>query len=574
MSTRSIRLAILGSFNLDLLRGPLTAELARRGITAELYFSGYSQWESDAANDRSDLVAFQPEVVIVLADAADLLPVLHVGKMTTNNGEAQSAGDQAWRRLRRVLDLLGERLSPDGMILAHNLAAPPTTALGMLEGNAGYSHREAAELVNRQLRTYCQDDPRRVVLDYAALVADHGWRNWHDPRMWYLGRIRLSRAAVGQLAICHARYLAAALTPRRKCLVLDLDNTLWGGILGEDGIHGLELGHQGPGLAFREFQMAALALAQRGVILAVCSKNNPDDAFEVLAKHPEMVLRPQHFACLEISWDPKPAAIERIAVRLNIGPESLVFWDDNPREREAVRSLCPLVLVPEVPGDVALHAGMLLDLECFDQLSLTDEDRRRGEMYRQQVQRQQFQDQAAADDPSDYHASLGMEAVFQAADPFAIPRIAQLTQRTNQFNLTTRRYNEAEVRQMADSPEHDVYSASLRDRFGDLGLIGAAILQRTTDNWRLDTYLVSCRALGRGLEDAFLSFLAAQAHAAGAELHGTFITTKRNRPAREFLDRLAVPLEPLDETNYAFCITPADVPPPAWIRVNQGNQRA
>ena len=287
--------------------------------------------------------------------------------------------------------------------------------------------------------------------------------------------------------------------------------------------------------------MAVLSLYRRGVILAIASKNNVADAMEALQSHPDMVLRPEHFAAMEIHWNEKSESVKRIAERLNIGIDSLVFWDDNPMERGMVKSQVPDVLVPEVPVDPSEHAAFLRGLGCFDTLTLTAEDQARGRMYREQAERDSFFEQttkATGEQTLDaYYASLEMVVHIEAAQSMAIPRIAQLTQRTNQFNLTTRRYTDAEIRAKVDDPEWRVYTLSLRDRFGDQGLIGAAILRAGSPVWDLDTFLMSCRALGRRVEETFASFLVGVAAAEGKPLHGTFIPTKKNAPIRELLDR-------------------------------------
>jgi FkbH-like protein len=424
---------------------------------------------------------------------------------------------------------------------------------------------------NAQLRQMAGRDQRVKVIDYAGFVAMRGQQALVDDRLWYLARMRLGRAGLEQLAQLYRRYLSALFQPRRKCLVLDLDNTLWGGVLGEDGPTGIAIGQEGIGLAYHEFQLAIKALAQRGVLLAVASKNNASDAIEVLDRHPEMVLRRNDFACLEIHWNSKSESLPRIAQQLNLGLDSLVFWDDEPREREVIRNQHPAVFVPEVPTDPSGYAQAVLNLECFDVLSLTEEDRRRGEMYREDANREQWLSAAQNADLSEFYRSLNMCMAIEQPDVYAVPRFAQLTQRTNQFNFTTRRYTEAEIRARLADPAYGLYVASLEDRFGKLGLIGAAMVLRQGERWLLDTFLMSCRALGRGAEDAFLATLVAEASAAGASLSGEFIPTKKNRPAREFLGRLNVAPDLASEAAFEFAIAPAQISIPLWIIVKERN---
>ncbi|HZZ26615.1 MAG TPA: HAD-IIIC family phosphatase [Pirellulales bacterium] len=571
MALQLKRIAILCSFNLDLLKRPLSEVLAQAGVKSELYFTGYGLWEPEALDPQSPLHQFAPESVVLFADAADVLPPLHPGDQLSRRADAPAAAGAVWQRLTTVINGLLANLPQQSTLLVHNFVLPRLSALGTLEDNAGLSAGATLNILNDQLRALAESNPRVRIIDYANFVAEYGRNTLFDNRLWYLGRMHFGRGALNHVAALYARYLAALFTPRRKCLVLDLDNTLWGGVLGEDGPQGIALGQEGIGLAFREFQLAILALAQRGVILAVASKNNPADAWEVIDRHPEMILRRQDFACLEIHWNPKSESLPRIAETLNLALDSFVFWDDEPREREIVRTQHPAVFVPEVPADPSEYARALLNLDCFDVLNLTDEDRRRGKMYHQEADRQQWLTAASATNLGEFYRSLNMTICIAQPDAYAVPRFAQLTQRTNQFNFTTRRYTEGDIRAKLSDPSFGLYTISLEDRFGKLGLIGAAIVERQNKAWLLDTFLMSCRALGRGVEDAFLSMLATEAADAGLALHGTFISTKKNVPARQFLERLKIQLQAVGEENFTFQIDPAHVAFPSWIGKQDGS---
>jgi FkbH-like protein len=573
MASQSKRIAVLCSFNLDLLKRPLSESLTRAGVQSELYFTGYGLWEPEALNPQSELHQFAPEVVILFADTADLLPPLHSGNLLPRVADAPTAAGAAWQRLTTVINALLANLPEQSTLLIHDFVRPGLSTLGTLENNAGFSAGAAVDVLNGRLRALAESNLRVRVIDYAGFVTEHGRSALFDDRLWHLGRMRFGRGALNHVAALYSRYLSVMFSPRRKCLVLDLDNTLWGGVLGEDGPQGIALGQEGVGLAFREFQLAILALAQRGVVLAVASKNNPADALEVIEQHPEMILRRSDFACLEIHWNPKSESLPRIAQNLNLGLDSFVFWDDEPREREIVRAQHPSVLVPEVPVDPSAYARTLLSLDCFDTVNLTAEDRRRGEMYRQEADRQQWLTATAPSDLGEFYRSLGMVVSISPPDAYAVSRFSQLTQRTNQFNFTTRRYTEGDIRAKLSDPSFGLYAISLEDRFGKLGLIGAAIVERGTEAWWLDTFLMSCRALGRGVEDAFLSVLATDATAAGSTLQGTFIPSKKNAPARQFLERLNIPLQTAGDDSLEFKIDPAQVSFPQWIKQQDGSSQ-
>jgi FkbH-like protein len=565
-----LKVAILCSFNLELIARSLTALLKEKGFKPEFYFCGYGQWETDALNPSSGLYQFKPDLVFLFLEFSDLF-----SSGLLSETEAHALGESTWSRVEIITHRLLETLSPQTFILCHNLLVNPVTPLRLLEGNAGYSLTSAAEAFNRNLRDRTAQNPRLLMVDYASLVVQEGWKTFYDQRLWHLGRIRLSRTGLNLLAQYYLRYICALTTPRRKCLVLDLDNTLWGGVIGEDGLMGIQLGHEGIGLAYREFQMATLALSQRGVILAICSKNNPQDALNVLRDHPDSILRPEHFACLEMNWEPKPENLRQIAQKLNIGLESLVFWDDSPIEREIVGHQLPEVLVVEVPEDVSDYADHLLELDCFDSLSLTQTDLHRAQMYHQQAQRERYQEQSQSDSLEAFYHSLKIVVTIREANDFALPRITQLTQRTNQFNLTTQRYTEPEILAMKGDCNYRLYSLQLQDRFGDLGIVGAAIIHQKKESWTLENLLMSCRALGRSVEDTFLRYLTDQAKNHGTDLYGTFRPTSKNMPARAFLAKYGLaPPEGWNKERWNFVVPLALLEQPTWITITESEHAA
>jgi FkbH-like protein len=318
-----------------------------------------------------------------------------------------------------------------------------------------------------------------------------------------------------------------------KALVVDLDNTLWGGVVGEDGLDGIQVGPEYPGAAYLALQRAIQALRHRGVLLAVASKNNPDEALDALDRHPGMLLRSGDFAALRINWNDKARSLREIAEELNIGVDSLAFLDDNPAEREQVRLELPEVTVVELPSDPMGYARALADCPVFERLSLTREDQQRGRLYEDQRQRADLQRASAS--LEDFLRSLEMEMSMGPVEPASVRRVAQLTQKTNQFNLTTRRYSEQEIDALASDPGARVYQVQVRDRFGDNGLVGVAITRRGADAWEIDTLLLSCRVIGRAVESAMLARLSDDARAAGAtRLCGWFLPTAKNAPASDF----------------------------------------
>jgi FkbH-like protein len=323
---------------------------------------------------------------------------------------------------------------------------------------------------------------------------------------------------------------------------MDLDNTLWGGVVAEEGLDGIELGDTSPrGEAFKAFQKYALSLQQRGVLLAVCSKNDHARAMEPFEQHPEMVLRPQHLVAFKANWEPKSENLRRIAAELNLGLDSFVFVDDNPAEIEIVRQFVPEVTTLLLGPDPAAYVGQLKDGRFFEPKRLTAEDARRTEQYQSEARRQNLL--ASVTDMAAYLESLEMEARLSSFSALDAPRIAQLIAKSNQFNLTTRRRTEAEVAGLIDMSDHACFSVRLQDRFGDHGLVAVIIGRVEKDTMEIDTWLMSCRVLKRQVEEATLNELAGLARNRGcARLEGLYLPTARNEMVRDFYARLGFTL--------------------------------
>jgi len=373
------------------------------------------------------------------------------------------------------------------------------------------------------------------LMDLDGLQREFGLAASFDSRQWYLYRQPFTERFLFEMGTLLGRILAALRRSPRKCIVLDCDNTLWGGIIGEDGIEEVQIGDEFPGSAYRDFQKLLLHWRQQGVLLALASKNNETDVWEVFDKHTGMVLKREHISAWQINWNPKSDNIEAIAQRLNIGLDSLVFVDDNPMEIDQMRVARPevhSVLLPEEPADIA---GTLRSLAHFDRLDITEEDRQRADMMRAEQHRASFAGQL---DKAEFQRSLGLRVHLFAAQGQDLGRIAQLINKTNQFNLSTLRRTVDEVRTLAASSKHRVYGLHVADKFGEYGLTGVVVVERVPEKrrWLIDTLLLSCRVLGRGVETVLLAALAQEATEDGAEeFFAAFIPTAKNAPAAAFL---------------------------------------
>lgn len=323
----------------------------------------------------------------------------------------------------------------------------------------------------------------------------------------------------------------------KKCIVLDLDNTLWGGVIGEEGFNNIALSLVPPGASFIAFQQALHDLHDRGVILAINSSNNSEDALEVIRTHPNMILKENHFAAQRINWNDKVANMRELAAELNIGLDSMVFLDDSPLNREAMRTFLPEVETPELPVDPTQYAKFLHALPYFNAQAITDEDKMRGNLYvterlRKEAEKQ-FENREA------FLKSLGIELTVCEDDASSLARLSQLTEKTNQFNTKKRPLSEKEIETFIQDRFYAVFHAQAVDQFGDQGIIAFALIHKGKDLWRIESFLMSCRVVGRGIEDAFLAAIAQRAREEGAHsISITFEPSEKNELARSFVERI------------------------------------
>jgi FkbH-like protein len=432
----------------------------------------------------------------------------------------------AFGRLQMIVE--GLRPSVASSILVQTLPAPVDGFLGSLDRAYDGSPFAMVEAFNRRLAGWAAEGAV-ILVDVARLASVVGLEAWHDAFQWNSAKLPFSPRFLPVHADMVARTVAAIRGRSKKCLVLDLDNTLWGGVIGDDGLAGIKLGQgSAAGEAFVAIQQMALDLRSRGVVLAVCSKNEDDAARLPFREHPDMLLREEHIAVFQANWTDKAANLRAIAETLNIGVDALVFLDDNPAERMQVRSALPLVGVPELPDDPSLYPRALLAAGYFEAVAFSKEDRERAEMYQANAQRAQAL--SASGDLAAYLTSLDMVCSIGPVDSVTRPRVAQLINKSNQFNLTTRRYSESEIEAVERDGRRHAIQVRLLDRFGDNGIISVVIADKQGDSWEIDTWLMSCRVLGRRVQDAVLAHLVTAARIDGAaRLIGRYIPSAKNR---------------------------------------------
>ena len=526
-----IRVAMLASFTATFLKPFLVVEAARRQFAAAVHFGSFGQFEQEIMDGASELWSFAPDALVIAMRPEDV-DLDAIERFHASAGQRFAAlADTIVERLTACVQEARRRMT--GTIVIANVAPPAYLPMGPLDASLPDSLTYAMAALNARIAAVAAQHPGVVVWDYAGIVRSRGSEGWTDPRLWSVARAAIAPQHQAACAAHLVRTICATIRPPAKCLVLDLDNTLWGGVLGDDGPSGIQLSDDHPGNAYKQLQRAALALMDRGILLAVSSKNNPDIVEQTLRGHPEMVLRWEHFACVKANWRSKSENLREIAAELNIGVDALVLFDDNPVERAEVRAALPAVGIVDVPPEPTRYVIALHECEFFDQGSLQAEDRDRAAMYRRERDRRAHA--ARVTDPAEFLASLRMEADVGQADAHTIARIAQLIGKTNQFNLTTRRHSQADVAAMAQDPDHIVAWMRLRDQFGDHGLVVVGIVRKRGDVAEIDTFLMSCRVMNRRVEQAFMSVLLDHARALQCtRVVGDYIPSAKNGMVERF----------------------------------------
>jgi FkbH-like protein len=536
LSTRPVRLAVLGSSTVDHLLPGLRVGALRHGLHLTAITGDYGRYATDLRDPAGKVRAAKPDAVLLAFDAAHLAGGLAAG-------DSSAASDARLDALcERMVNLWRCAQSEMGCRVIEQAALPVVPRLlGQNEHRLPGSRAAFLARFNRRLRTLADAEGVAVLAVDDAIEQD-GSAAWHDPMLWHSAKQDIHPAATPLYGDLVARLLAAWQGLSRKCLVLDLDNTIWGGEVGEEGLAGIVVGHGSAlGEAYVAFQDYAKNLAQRGVILAVCSKNDLASALEPFERHADMVLKRTDIAAFVANWQDKAHNLRQIAANLNIGIESLVFVDDNPAERAIVRRELPMVAVPELPGDPALFAASLARAGYFEAMQLTDEDRARGQQYQANIRRQTLQDSTS--DLAGYLKSLAMQARWSRFRAIDRSRLLQLISKTNQFNLTTRRYTPAELDAAWADPQIVTLQLRLIDQFGDNGIIALLIGRLATMQeeavLEVETWLMSCRVLGRGVELAMLNLLASEArHRGVAAIVGRYRPTAKNRMVADHYARL------------------------------------
>jgi FkbH-like protein len=524
---QTVSVGLLGHGTLSYLPAPLAAAGLARGLLISSEEAPYNSVASFAFSPTNCFEKSLDAILIVLDESAfsGKRPILDVSAETSALNEAEAL----------VVALAESAKSKTGcpaifatLPSTHQIGASDMATVG---SSTRFRHRMNMILADGAM------EGKWLLWDQAALANRVGLEHWFDPKMYHAAKIPFSVEVCPLAADNIASQLAALKGKAARALVLDLDNTLWGGVIGDDGLAGLGLGQNSAvGEAFVAFQDFILGLRERGVVLAVCSKNNDDIAREPFQDHPEMVLKEEHIAVFQANWNDKATNIRSIAETLSLGLESIAFVDDNPAERERVRQELPLVSTIEVGSDPSLYIERVMQSGVFDHLPLTTEDTARAASYGGRAAAAQVR--AKVGNYEEYLTSLEMEMSINTFDDVGRPRIAQLINKSNQFNLTTRRYSEEDVRKLQNDPDLFGWQVTLKDKFAAHGMIAVVIVRKNTPDWIIDTWLQSCRVLERGVEQTIMNSLLQEAERLGVErIKATYIPTDRNTMVADFFEK-------------------------------------
>jgi len=532
-SNHKIKSAILCSFTINGLAECLQVKSHTKKINCQTYVGQYNQYNQEILDKNSQLYKFSPDLTFLLIDVRSMLGELFHAPYSLSTLEKEKFIENKFNELKNLIIFFTNQTK--SKIIITNLNVPSYSPYGIFETKSEDGFHKSIAKFNQNLIDEFVNNNSVYIFDFNSFVNFYGEQNIFDIKQFLSGDIKISLNYIPKLADQLMGYFYATLGLSKRCIVLDLDNTLWGGIIGEDGFDGIKLGDNAQGNSYVEFQKTLLALHQRGILLAINSKNNLDDAMEVITKHPNMILKKEHFASMKINWNNKVSNMIDISKELNFGLDYLVFFDDDPINRELMKSSLPEVLTIELPKDSSEYSTILKNMKEFDVLKITKEDSHRGQMYFEQKQRHELENTIINLD--EFLKQLKLKVKIKSVDKFSIPRISQLTLKTNQFNLTTKRYQEEDIKNLVENNKMEIIYAQVEDRFGDNGITSMYILDKTNPKeWYLDTFLLSCRIMGRQIEKCLMQHIISKAKINNVKkIKADYLPTKKNKPIEAFL---------------------------------------
>ena len=530
---KKIRISILSSFTLNGIEEIFQVKCDEKNISCNACLGGYNQYNQEILDPHSQLYQFQPNLTFLILDTRSILDDLWHFPYSIDEKQRQNFIEKKFKEIQNLIIIFLK--NSNSKLIISNFFIPTISNYGIFETKSNFGLQKMINTLNNNLQDYIQNLDSVYLFDMNGFISRHGENNVFDPKQFLFGDIKISLDFIPYLVNDLMGYVIATLGMSKRCIVLDLDNTLWGGIVGEDEFDGIKLGSDPSGKSFVEFQKYLLGLHNRGILLAINSKNNFDDAIKVIEEHPDMILKKEHFASIKINWNDKVSNIKEISDELNFGLENFVFFDDDPLNREFMKSSLPQVLTVDLPADPSKYVKTIQEMNEFNLLKITDEDKQRGVMYFQQRERKILE--KSSNNLDDFLKNMDLKITIKKADSFTIPRISQLILKTNQFNLTTKRYSLEEIQKMSQNDHMLIGCVQVEDKFGDNGITAAFIVEKNgAKEWILDTFLLSCRVMGRQIEKSILGYIIKLAKQNNVnKIIANFIPTKKNQPIKNFL---------------------------------------
>jgi FkbH-like protein len=546
-----LNIAIFRNITVEAITPYLRYFTIQMGFLPNIVFGDYDNVLQDALSADDHLINKSTDCVMVFTRLDTLSPKLVNSFTQLDLKNIEEEKDLVKSYI--VSTLRGIRNKTNAIINWHGFELPIYPAFGVMDSTRSDMQVGTIRELNDFLKTQLIYFKNSFFIDIDISRAMVGYKKFYDNRYWHIGKAPYTLEALKEISIDNFKLFRALKGKNKKCLVLDCDNTLWGGIVGEDGLEGIKLGSNYPGSAYLAFQQEILSLHDKGVIIALCSKNNETDVWDVVDNHPHMLLKRNHISATMINWEDKANNIVKIATKLNIGLDSIVFIDDNEFETNLVKKILPAVEVIHLPKSKSSdYKDLLASCGLFDTLTYTDEDKKRNQLYKTEFKRKKDQKEFGGSIES-YYKTLNMTVCLDKASEVVTPRIAQLSQKTNQFNLTTKRYTESDIEGFIKSKNSDVIFVELEDRFGKMGVVGVAIIKYSKDCASIDTFLLSCRVIGRGLERVLLNACIQLAKNRNLSIiRGSYLMTNKNGQVIDFYTKNNFILDDENENEIKF----------------------
>jgi FkbH-like protein len=561
---KNISIAFLSSYTAEILRPYIHVELAKSNFSSSMYFAPYNNIEQEIINNDSGLYASNPDIVVIHNRIEDISQNALTHFYSYSDNEIKNITLSIVLRYEEMIRIL--RKKSNAQIIIVDFAYTQNELPSFSGSSLSHSLSTYIQNINNKIWDLCNQITSCHVIKYQQMFIEYGLSDCIEHKLYFLARIPFSAKAQIEMGKVIARTIAAIYTTPCKCLVLDLDNTLWGGILGEDGVEGIKLGDDYPGNVYKSFQRTILSLRDQGVLLAIASKNNSSDALEVIEKHTGCLIKKKHLSSIQINWNDKATNLYEIARELNIGLNSIAFFDDNPVEREWITKQIPDVRVIQAPEDPMLYSKALLDSRLFDKVNLTSEDKSRAEMYKHEKRRSEFHVKSKSVD--DFLRGLEMSVKIGLVENITLSRVEQLINKTNQYNLTCRRHTAKDIKNIISRGGIAIW-ISVKDKFGDSGIVGTAIAKKqSNDEWIIDTFLLSCRVIGRKLESVLLYYLCKLVKdKQGVILYGEYVPTSKNSLINDFFVKFNFKEITNQEDHWSCNLNETNIRPSSFIKV-------